>query len=171
MSDISVLQAWLADAPRRHHVESCLCPLQSSGQAPEEPNEGTDVDRVRKASDYATCFKTAFEKAKKRVEPGQLLPVTSRASQHMAAHPSNTAATPWLKSQIDVYEMIVNSLRDKHAQSSDAHALADVGQSSYRGAVCTQGTLPSISTSTRIFSFKLKRSSPQRNACAVFSHH
>ena len=93
-----------------------------------------------------------------------------KASHHMVPHPSNAAATPWLKAQIDVYEMIINSLRGKSAQPSDEfrHALADVGQSSYRGAVCTQGTLPSISTSTRIYSFKSKRSSPQHDVFANF---
>ena len=127
MSDVALLQAWLAENPRRHHVESCLLgPGRPSDQASEEQAEGAEADRVKKASEYASCFKTAYAKAQKRIAPGQLLPVASRASHHMVPHPSNAAATPWLKAQIDVYEMIINSLRGKSAQPSDEfrHALA-----------------------------------------------
>ena len=114
----------------------------------------TEREKVAEASEYARAFKAAFGKAasksKTRIADGLLLPFADRMSQQL----SDQSLSPWLCAQIDVYELMVRSLP---TDLPNYFPVADIGQTSHRGAVCLQGTLPSMSTSSRLFAYPLKR--------------
>jgi hypothetical protein len=148
--------------PKRHHIETCLQSVSSQEGGPETVQ--SESDKVKAASEYFACFKTAFEKAKtaKRLGDLPLLDWKCRASS-VANLPVNTS--PWMKAQIDIYEAILaHSLQGQdvaEAFGNDFHPIADVGQSADRGALAVQGTIPSLTTSSRLFSYKLKRHGTQ----------
>jgi hypothetical protein len=145
--------------PKRHHIQSCLQSAHSQDQDAAETVQ-SESDKVKAASDYFACFQAAYQKAKtaKRVGNLPLLDWKSRASS-VAALPVNTS--PWMKAQIDIYEaLLAHALRGQNIEGAfgdNFHPTADVGQSADRGALAVQGTIPSLSTSSRLFSYKLKR--------------
>ena len=156
-ADIQKLQTILGGVARRHHVESCPRPeSEAVPDAGESDVVNDEAGRVKQACEYASAFKASYEKAKKRITVGKLHQKEQRASASVAPW---MKLTPWLQAQIDIYEMIIASIPGA-ASTPMYHALADVGQSAYRGAISVQGTLPSISTSSRLFSYQLKRRTP-----------
>ena len=99
--DLSWLHGKLSDVKERpvHHAFAFFDSNESSDGA--DPME---VDPVKEAN-YATCFKTAYEKAvlAKRVDKGAQVPdVRRRFCALNAAEPFVKSASPWLKSQLDV---------------------------------------------------------------------
>ena len=162
VADIQKLQKHFQDNPRRHHILSC-CSSDAVGQdPPDEPL--TEDSKVQAACDYFSCFNKAFQSARaaKRIDDTPLRPHADRAS----AQSNETRLTQWMRAQIDVYEAIIDSvarIEDLDTSDEHYHPVADVGQSSHRGAVALQGTVPSVSTSSRIYSYKLKRRWPQQS--------
>lgn len=55
------------------------------------------------------------------------------------------------------YAAIVNEQLGHMASGSYIHPVADVGQSCGRGNVAVNGTIPCIVSSSRLYSFKLRR--------------
>jgi hypothetical protein len=159
VADAKAIVNHFTNNSRCHHLDTCL-------NAPSSYNEGLDAtvdhtvkELVRRDEQYSEAFRVAYEKAGVRVKDATLRP----RSERMSAKVSNFNGTPWLMAQVDVYEMIIESLVQSHSLDTRTlhfHPVADVGQSTHRGAVCVQGTIPSLSTSSRIFSYKLKRRRP-----------
>lgn len=125
-----------------------------------ETEQLSQAEKVKAASEYASAFAKAHAKADKRISNGSLLPVHAR----MSSKTSQNGLTPWLRAQIDIYELILSNVPEDALPPSDEYfPVADVGQSANRGAVCIQGTVPSISTSTRIFAYPLQRQTASTN--------
>ena len=144
---------------RCHHLETCLDAPSSSTAGLDPMVDHTVKELVRRDEQYSEAFRVAYEKAGARVKDATLRP----RSERMSAKAGHFNGAPWLMAQVDVYEMIIESLVKTHSldvEVSHFHAVADVGQSTHRGAVCLQGTIPSLSTSSRIFSYKLNRCRP-----------
>ena len=157
--DINITVKSLTDSPMRHHIKSCLEPatgepqfsLDASDCTPKVPDE---AQRVQMACQCAECFAKAHAKAAHRIAVGNLKPVGDR----MSAKTSEVGLSPWLRAQIDVYELIVDSIPHSDRPAPEFFfPVADVGQSAGRGAVCIQGTIPSLATSSRIFAYQLGR--------------
>ena len=147
------------EQPIRHHISSCLVPSQT---ALHETEQQSEAEKVKAASEYASAFAKAHAKAGKRISNGSLLPVHAR----MSSKTFQGGLTPWLRAQIDIYELILSNVPEDALPPSDEYfPVADVGQSANRGAVCIQGTVPSISTSTRIFAYPLQRQTASTNIC------
>lgn len=159
VSDTELLQRALSSVPIRHHLETCVVGNPQSNIAP-TPAAATDCDRVKQASEYAKEFAKSFQKAQTRLgQASQLKPTHERTTQVHAQ--AVAGATPWTRAQIDVYEMLVQAAAPDPALYEMFHPVADVGQSAYRGAIHVQGTLPSISTSTKLWSYRLNKLAPQ----------
>jgi hypothetical protein len=159
IADVKSLVAHFSDNPKCHHLDTCL-DAPSPFPVDLDPNLGlTARDLVRRDEQYAEAFRIAFNKAGVRVKDAVLRPRPERMSAK-----ANLVGSPWLLAQTDVYEMIIESLlktSNFNTETPHFHPVADVGQSTHRGAVCVQGTIPSLSTSSKIFSYKLKRSGAQ----------
>ena len=163
--DITSLVKHLTDAPLRHHVKSCLCPAPDRASefnfdtSDGRLTEPAEAQRVQLACDYAECFAKAHAKAGQRITAGKLRPVGNR----MSTKTSEVGLTPWLRAQIDAYELIIDSIPlADHPPPEFFFPVADVGQSAGRGAVCIQGTIPSLATSSRIFAYSLQRPNCKR---------
>ena len=158
--DVKRLIAQSEAFPKRHHIDTCLKAAAASTEA--DGRILTEAEKVKAASDYFSCFQIAYKKARdaKRIGDAPLLDWKSRAS---SVGNIGSTASAWMKAQIDVYEAIIAQvvrLTDVDFDSRNFHPIADVGQSVHRGAVAIQGTIPSLSTSSRLYSYKLKRCSP-----------
>jgi hypothetical protein len=155
VSDTELLQRELSALPIRHRLESCVAKVMTTSTC---PPCASDADKVKQASEYAADFAKSYGKAKKRLgKDSQLKPVHERASYIHAQQLAGT--TPWIRAQIDVREMLYKaSTMPDPSKHEMYHPVADVGQSAYRGAIHVQGTLPSLSTSTRLWSYSWNKS-------------
>jgi hypothetical protein len=156
VADVELLQRELSAVPIRHHLETCI---SENPQQPAVPLATTDGDKVKQASEYAKEFAKSFQKAQTRLgEASRLKPLHERTTQVHAQAVECTS--PWIRAQIDVYEMLVKAAAPDPSLYEMFHPVADVGQSAYRGAIHVQGTLPSISTSTKLWSYNLNKLAP-----------
>ncbi|CAE7546168.1 unnamed protein product [Symbiodinium necroappetens] len=133
-----VLVAWQAGDVKERPVHHAFAFFNSN-----ESSDGADpmeVDPVKEAN-YATCFKTAYEKAvlAKRVDKGAQVPdVRRRFCALNAAEPFVKSASPWLKSQLDVFLEVSECMAMMGAAGYDFHGLTSTQSSELIGkAMCS----------------------------------
>lgn len=143
---ISTVSGW-----KVHHVDSFL-------DAADDPSIAKwailgssmkSAHEIDEAASYASALAKARDKAGKRLPQALSWPaVPDRESRHC------TEVLPWLKAQVDCYEQICSFMS---IARSNEHWLADVSQTSNRGSVKLTGTVPTLTTSSRLWSYKLHR--------------
>ncbi|CAE7731963.1 unnamed protein product [Symbiodinium sp. CCMP2592] len=134
----------------------------------DRPDRHDAVLAAAEAHRYAECFKTALSKATK----AKRLPKNFRVPQLDERHSINVKeGTAWMRAQVDVcrgcerYGCIASHLMKTSGIQKEP--LADVGQTCGRGAVHVAGSVPTVTTSTRLWSFKRDRSLAMMGESAV----
>ena len=140
----------VANSMPKHHLEAFLGDGSSvsaaAGDPASIPTSGTLADEAQ----YAKHLSAAFAKAtsRKRIDDAPLAPPPERESAKYASH-----CSPWLRAQLDVYEAIVNKLRLERPHPNN-HGIADTSQNTDRGGARVDGCIPTVCTSTSLYSFK-----------------
>ena len=164
----------------RHHVETFLLkkPEMSpyAGKTLSAP-ESDEQSKLQGKAAYTSCLAKARERALKR-QYGQIA-----SDQEVAEHAESkycSDATAWMQSQVDVYHQVVGNLKMEE-QPHHGHGIADatcqhstiaircsrdygflrhaaqVGQSTERGQVFVHGMIPTLATSSKLWSFECHR--------------
>lgn len=129
-----------------HHIDSFLHNLVSDADASDIGGGKSEVDHVQDEIDYHHALKKALQDAQDNEvwpEDGKLPAPSVRPSQRVSAPPG-------VRARIDVMSVVLGKFL-----GDGKHPLADVSQSIDRLPWCTDGTLPTLTTNSMIFSFKL----------------
>ena len=150
-----------ASAMPRHHCETFFGDTAATSWWQENgavvrPKGWARADLVIEAEYAQAIARITAQGAARLPDPIQLPPLSEReSSKHL------TGRTPWLRAQCDVYHEIAkheaSSLGPELGSTDYQHALADIGQSANRGRVCVDGSVPTVCTSTALWSYKLHR--------------
>ncbi|CAE7776239.1 unnamed protein product [Symbiodinium sp. CCMP2592] len=164
----------------RHHVETFLLekPEMSpyAGKVLSAP-ESDEQSKLQGKAAYTSCLARARERALKR-QYGQIATNQKVAEHAESKHCSD--ATAWMQSQVDVYHQVADNLTMEEeplhghgiadaacqhstllqldvAVTKPLHHAAQVGQSTERGHVFVHGMIPTLATSSRLWSFERHR--------------
>ena len=185
--DITKLSAHFEQMPTHHldtFVRDDLDAASYDECGGELQDDGQDLglkEEAQTASEYSEAFAKAVKGA---LDARRLPPKYERKGLRFSAAQNVACISPWKRSQIDVslgqqgrfllrpcvdfisslqpkpmrYSMIAQFLASSQSEGTVTdHAVADIGQSCNRGAVHLCGSLPSLASSSKIFSFKKKR--------------
>ena len=160
---VSALEAAFRRKPL-HHLKSMLtddmCMPRTSPEAP-----GPTAHKWQHEADYHTKFAALMEGVTAKLpDTIRVRPVPERASQKLS---SLSGATSWLKANVDVCQIMLDSMTDRLPSSSASSTtapetapvpglmpLADVSQAAGRGRLCVCGTWSTLTTSTKILNFE-----------------
>lgn len=153
LADINSLTAQVGCMPT-HHCTSFLEDSPSWWPSPTDSPEtscGASASAESEAQ-YSTSLSAAFKAAGQRLDPDARLPPIADRESRFALR-----ATPWMRAQVDTYNEIVKKELRNMRPDAEPHAVADVSQTSHRGKVCVEGFVPTIATSSKLWSYKLHR--------------
>jgi hypothetical protein len=141
-SDHTLVQHWFAKQTQW---------IERDGPAPDGGLEACAAD---------VKYQVAIEKAFRLAVHAKRLPanwkLTPQRSRPSTAH-GLTSLPPFIRANIDVYFDIITKMVASRAGSSDFYPLADVSQTVSRGRTNVDGTVPTLTTSSRIFDYAAGR--------------
>ena len=130
-----------------HHFETFLTNHTLTPVSSDDGDDASDVDSVQEQIDYNLALKKAMaDSVRCELWPKgmKLPPLASRPSREVIAPPG-------VRARIDVLSVILG----EHNQDAGKHLVADVSQSMDRMPWRTDGTVPTLTTHSILFSFKL----------------
>ncbi|CAL1132404.1 unnamed protein product [Cladocopium goreaui] len=145
---------------RRHHLDTCLVAHASATSQQEggsNPLETTASDDAQDAAAYFQYFSSGLEKAfkKGRLPPG--FKVVPREERPSCKHIALQKKSAWCRAQADVYFFIGQFLAQQEQVEDSRSMVADISQSADRGKLCLRGTLPTCTTSSTLYHYRLER--------------
>ena len=129
-----------------HHIDSFLRNAVSADAGASDIGGKSDVEHIQDEIDYHQALKKALQDAHNHEvwpDGGKLPALSARPSQ-------GVSAPPGVRARIDVMSVVLGK-----SLGEGKHPLADVSQSMDRLPWCTDGTVPTLTTNSMIFSFKL----------------
>ena len=145
-----ILQAYGGAGPAQH-VDDFIRARKTGIWSDDEPvKENCDGETLDEHISYCTEFKKACNHLRKKKYPdleAVLMPPETRPSK-------DVVGTPRLRATLDVSLVIRKHVEGCSGSGCRCHPLADISQRPDRASTKTDGTLPTLMTSSQVFSYQ-----------------
>ena len=154
----------IASAMKVHHVKAIFDATVSQSQPVKvKQSQATELKAMATADEeakYSLYFAQALKKAHACQKLSHDVKVPAREKRPSQCHDGLQRLSPWIRSQVDVYSLMLTQKIAESQEPQKAYGIADVSQTVNRGSVFINGATPTLTTSTLLYDFGKKQLVP-----------